>query len=93
MNGIETFDLHVPETHEYVANGFVVHNTYEDVDLSLKLRSLGYKIYIDTNATAEHVVGGSVTQERNFPLQQNAQIFRTRWQNSGAFMWDDFKFF
>jgi GT2 family glycosyltransferase len=69
------------------------NGTYEDVDLCLKLRRLGGKIYICTDAMAEHIVGGSVTKERSFPLRQNEQIFRARWQSTGAFQIDDVMFY
>jgi GT2 family glycosyltransferase len=69
------------------------NGTYEDVSLSLQIRRAGYIIFIDTNALAEHYVGGSVTPERSFPLQQNAGIFRMTWQNSGLLTWNDYVFY
>jgi GT2 family glycosyltransferase len=54
---------------------------YEDVDLCLTLRSLGYKVFIDTNAVATHGVGQtfSTSQTVKPNIQQNQTIFKSRW--------------
>ena len=56
---------------------------YEDVDLCLTIRAQGGKIYINTEATATHGVGQTFKNEKTPPpIQQNFQIFRSRWLNS-----------
>lgn len=65
---------------------------YEDVDLCLTINSLGFRVYIDTKATAEHGVGqtfASVPKEQ-VPLQQNKQIFQSRWGE--RLQWSDWTF-
>jgi len=55
---------------------------YEDVDLCLTIRSQGSRIYINTEATATHGVGQTFKNEKTpAPIQQNLQIFRSRWLN------------
>lgn len=68
--------------------------TFEDVDMALKIRSLGYKIWVDTNAVAYHYVGAtSELKQEPFPLQQNRQIFLSRWMNTGLMAFDNWTFF
>lgn len=52
---------------------------YEDVELALNIRSLGAKIFIDTDAIGEHYVGASfeTTGVKN-PINENRQIFAQR---------------
>jgi hypothetical protein len=86
-----TFDLHVPNEHHYIANGFVSHNTYEDVSLCLTLRQLGSRIFIDTDAIGYHHVGATAqSKKRPFPLLMNSIIFKSKW--SHMFRWDEWEF-
>jgi len=64
--------------------------TFEDVDLCLKVRQLGFRIYIDANAQAYHYVGASA-EKRNepFPIMENKMIFQSRWMNTKLAVWDD----
>ena len=60
---------------------------YEDVDLCFSIRQLGYKVFIDTSATADHVTNASyVKSEKKPSMEANKMIFRQRW---GAFMQSD----
>jgi GT2 family glycosyltransferase len=61
--------------------------TYEDVDLAITIRTLGSKVYIDTDATAYHYVGATVKLlKHGFPLQNNRIILQQRHLN--RFIWD-----
>jgi GT2 family glycosyltransferase len=63
--------------------------TWEDIDLALKIRRLGYKIYLDADAVAQHWVGATAEAlKQPFPLNQNRQIFLQRWMSTGLFGWD-----
>lgn len=83
----KTYDLHVPETNAYVANGFVVHNTFEDVHLCLTVKELGYKIKVNTDAVGYHYVGHTGMQ---YPLNQNYQLFMQKWQEE--IIWNEWKY-
>ena len=65
---------------------------YEDVDLCLTIQSLGFRVYIDTKATAEHGVGQTFSQvpKEQIPLQQKKQTFQSRWGN--RLQWSDWTF-
>lgn len=64
--------------------------TFEDIDLCLKVRQLGYRIYVDTNAQAYHYVGATAEKRKEpFPLQENKMIFHSRWLSSGLMIWDE----
>jgi len=90
----ETFDIHVPIHNHYIANGFVSHNTFEDVDLCLKARQLGFRIYIDADAQAYHYVGATAEKRKEaFPLQENKMIFHSRWINTPFAVWDEGSFY
>lgn len=65
--------------------------TYEEVDYCLKVKQLGGKIFVNTNAIAYHYVGA--TQEKkqvNFPQQINSMTFISRW--SALLVWDEWRF-
>ena len=77
-----TFDLHVPSTNAYIANGLIVHNTYEDLDLCLTIRGMGYNIVVEQNAIGHHFTGASaLANNMSFPLGQNKNIFMARWKS------------
>lgn len=64
--------------------------TYEDVSLSLQLKQLGYRIYIDTECIAEHYVGATIEKVGGgYPLGQNAMIFQSKWATSGLLQWNE----
>jgi len=61
---------------------------YEDVELCLHIRGLGYKIWIDTNAKAEHFVGATFgTKQPANTIEMNKAKFI---QNNRQYMtWTD----
>lgn len=62
--------------------------TYEDVDLCLTLRQLGYRIFIETNAVGTHYVGTTaIMKKRPFPIEYNKLIFQQR--HMRGFAWDE----
>jgi GT2 family glycosyltransferase len=67
--------------------------TYEDVDMALKIRQAGYKIWIDTNAVAYHYVGATfeLRQEAQ-PLQQNNSMFLQKWMQTGLMTFDNWTY-
>jgi GT2 family glycosyltransferase len=67
--------------------------TYEDIDLCLKVRQLGFRIVINADAIGYHHVGASAEKRREpFPLQQNNMIFKSRWANTPLFQWDEWTY-
>jgi len=67
--------------------------TYEDCDLCLKIRQMGKRIYLNAHATGRHYTGANAEKRREaFPLQQNLQIFQTRWGQSGMMVWDEWTY-
>lgn len=63
---------------------------YEDMDLSFKVRASGYRVFVDTKATATHGVGQTFKDAKEpIPLQQNQMIFRTRWLS--AIPWSEWE--
>lgn len=67
--------------------------TFEDVDIALKIRSAGYKIWVDTNAVAYHYVGATAEIKKEpFPLQQNKQIFLSKWMQTGLLTFDNWTY-
>lgn len=64
--------------------------TYEDVELALNIRSAGYKIWVDTNAVAEHYVGATAQLRKEpFKLDQNKSIFLQR--NAKRLVWTEWE--
>lgn len=64
---------------------------YEDVDLCFSIRSLGAKVFIDTNCVADHVTNASYNKAGvTVPMETNKMIFRSRW--SKAMQNDSFSF-
>lgn len=62
--------------------------TFEDTDLALTLRSMGYKIYLEAEAQGYHWVGKTADARKEpFPLAQNKQIFMSRHQQH--LVWDE----
>lgn len=68
--------------------------TFEDVSLCLAIRSIGKRIFVDTDIQGYHYVGAT-TEKKNagFPLQQNSMIFRAKWSQSGLFSYDSYKYY
>lgn len=61
---------------------------YEDVDLSFQIRALGFRIYIETSATATHGVGQTFKNEPPVNFGKNQEIFKMRW--GGQLVWSEF---
>lgn len=57
---------------------------FEDMDLSFKVRAAGYRVFVETQATATHMVGQTFKDETQIPISQNQQIFKLRWTSSMA---------
>lgn len=52
---------------------------FEDVDLCLTLRAMGHRIYIDTNAVADHYTNASMLKiNQPIPMTQNRQLLLSR---------------
>lgn len=67
--------------------------TYEDCDLCMKVRQLGHRVYLNANTYGYHYVGASAEKRREaFPMQQNLQIFQSRWGQSGQMIWDEWQY-
>ncbi len=67
--------------------------TCEDLDLCMKVRQAGFRVWVDTDATGYHYVGATAEKlQVSFPIQQNRNIFMTRWQGSGQVWWDEHLF-
>lgn len=66
---------------------------YEDMDLCMKIRSTGKKIFIDTNAVGTHGVGQTFksVDSSQIPIQQNQMMFRGRWISS--LVWTEWELF
>lgn len=68
--------------------------TFEDCDLCLKVRHLGFRIRLDANAMAYHYVGATAEKLRQpFPLQNNLQIFQGRWSPTGLLVYDQWLYY
>lgn len=68
--------------------------TFEDCDLCMKVRQMGKRIYLNAKAQGYHYTGATVEKRREgFPLQQNLQIFQTRWGQTGLMTWDEFTYY
>lgn len=62
--------------------------TYEDADLCLKARSIGYRIILNADAQASHYAGATAEKKQvAFPLNFNAMQFKSRWLNSPLMAW------
>jgi GT2 family glycosyltransferase len=54
--------------------------TWEDCDLSLAVRDLGYNVIVETKAIGTHYTGATAREYGiGYPLQQNQRIFMQRW--------------
>jgi len=78
----QTYDLHVPSSHSYIANGFVVHNTWEDVDYCLTVKEMGKRVAVVPESVGVHYTGATATQQNiGFPMGENYQKFILRWRD------------
>lgn len=68
--------------------------TWEDADICLRARQLGKRIYLNANALGYHYTGASQEKRKEgFPIQQNMQIFHTRWGPTGMMVADEFTYY
>lgn len=74
-------------------NGFDLRygiGTYEDVDLCLKVRQVGFRVFVNVNARGYHYAGATSEKKMmGFPQQMNASIFKTKWANTPLMFWDE----
>jgi O-antigen biosynthesis protein len=64
------------------------NGTYEDVDLCVSIRKLGYNTVVVPEAVGIHYTGATVeTYKAEFPLNQNGSIFLSRHMND-MIWWD-----
>lgn len=64
--------------------------TFEDVDLSFVLRSMGYKVWIETNAIGTHYVGQTAEMRKEaFPLDNNRGLLLAR--HGQEFQWSEWE--
>jgi len=57
--------------------------TFEDVDYCMMARGFGYKICVNTDATATHYTGATAESHQiPYPININRSIFMSRWQNN-----------
>lgn len=67
--------------------------TFEDADLCLKVRSMGFRVYVNSKAKAYHYVGASAEKTKvGFPLGPNLNTFRSRWGGGSLFIWDEWQY-
>lgn len=53
---------------------------FEDIDLSFKIRANGFRVFVDTDATATHGVGQTFKDLKEpLPLYQNQMVFKSKW--------------
>lgn len=63
---------------------------FEDVEMALNIAALGYKIWVDTNAIAEHYVGATFTvRKEQATIQENQQKFLAK--NRQLLRWTDWE--
>lgn len=67
--------------------------TYEDMDMCLRVRAMGYRIKMDASTTATHYAGATM-EKRNeqFPLGENNAKWKTTWMNSGLLLWTEYEY-
>lgn len=64
--------------------------THEDLDLCMQVRQVGSRVWMDAEAKGYHYVGATAEKlQASFPLQQNRNIFLSRWQNTGQIFWNE----
>jgi len=66
--------------------------TYEELDMCMKVRQAGLRVYFDAKARGYHYVGATAEKLKvAFPLQQNYMTFMSRWKNSGQVFWNEWE--
>lgn len=68
--------------------------TWEDVDLCMKVRSAGFRVYVNTHAVGYHYTGATAEKKRRpFPIQHNKMIFQSKWASTGLMAWTEPDFY
>jgi len=68
--------------------------THEDLELCMQTRQAGFRVYLDAVAQGYHYVGASAEKLNvSFPLQQNRNIFMSRWAQTGLIWWNEYEWF
>lgn len=67
--------------------------TYEDIDMCLRARAMGFRVKLDATAIATHYAGATA-EKRNepFALMENNAKWKTTWMNSGLLMWTEWEY-
>jgi len=56
--------------------------TYEDCDLCMAIREMGYNVIVEPKAVGTHIAGATAnTIKRGYPLTQNKEMFVSRWRH------------
>lgn len=67
--------------------------TYEDIDMCMRVRAMGFRIKLDAQAQATHYAGATM-EKRNepFALNENNAKWKTTWMNSGLLQWGEYEY-
>lgn len=67
--------------------------TYEDMDMCMRVRAMGFRVKMDAQAQATHYAGATM-EKRNepFPLSENNAKWKTTWMNSGLLTWTEYEY-
>lgn len=64
--------------------------TFEDVEICLRVKQLGFRILVDTDAVGYHYTGATSEKKKvAYPLQENLLTFRSKWAGSGLMSWEE----
>ena len=62
--------------------------TFEDVQFSLQVRSLGKRVFVNCESIGHHYVGATGEKKKTaYPLQMNALTFKSRFLNTPFMQW------
>lgn len=68
--------------------------TYEDVQFSLQVKSLGKRVFVNCEAKGFHYAGATVEKIKiGYPLRENELTFKSRFQGSPYMQWDEYVFY
>ena len=86
----DVYDFHLPETHSFVSNGFVSHNTYtevlDDFIASILYPGITLSITAQTRENSAALLEDKYNEIMNdFPLMQN-EVEKTRFSKNDAFI-------
>lgn len=86
----DVYDFHLPETHSFVSNGFVSHNTYtevlDDFIAAILYPGITLSITAQTRENSAALLEDKYNEIMNdFPLMQN-EVEKTRFSKNDAFI-------